>query len=87
MALASTASRPATVTIMIRPSVGRDGRSYKVDFSKVRSGIFFGMGVDLDVNEKRFDLPVGQLEDKGDLRSGSILGLVIGYSIFHGVFR
>jgi hypothetical protein len=45
------------------------------------------MGVDLDVNEKRFDLPVGQLEDKGDLRSGSILGLVIGYSIFHGVFR
>jgi hypothetical protein len=60
MALASTASRPATVTIMIRPSVGQDGRSYKVDFSKARSGIFLREGMDSDVNEKRFDLPVGQ---------------------------
>jgi hypothetical protein len=61
MALASTASRPATATIMIRPSVGQDGRSYKVDFSWRESGIFFEIGVDLDVNEKRFDFPVGQV--------------------------
>jgi hypothetical protein len=70
MALASTASRPATVTIMIRPSVGQDGRGYKVDFSKVRSGIFLREGMDSDVNETRFDLPVGRLCAIDDPLSG-----------------
>jgi hypothetical protein len=49
------------VTIMMRPSVGRDRRSYKVDFSSRESGIFFEIGMDSDVNETRFDLPVRQV--------------------------
>ena len=35
--LASTASRPASVTIAIRPSVGRDGEIYTTDLGRAKS--------------------------------------------------
>src|SRR5256714_12503609 len=38
---ASTASRPAFVTIAIRPSVGRDGAGYSFDLGRVRTNMFF----------------------------------------------
>jgi hypothetical protein len=44
---ASTASRPASVTIASRPFVGRDGQSYRVDLPDGLSGIFFGSGLDM----------------------------------------
>jgi hypothetical protein len=55
-ASASTASRPAAVTIACRPSVGRDSGSSKVDLGKARSGIFLREGLD----RPAADLPVGQ---------------------------
>jgi hypothetical protein len=54
---ASTASRPAFVTIASRPSVGRDGGGYIADLGKSRSGIFLQMGLDGQIG----DLPVGQI--------------------------
>src|ERR1700736_1715592 len=45
-AAASTASHPASVTIAIRPSVGRDGRGCRFDLGLPRSGIFLQMGLD-----------------------------------------
>jgi hypothetical protein len=36
--LASTAYRPASVTIAIRPAEGRDGQPYVTDLSEARSG-------------------------------------------------
>jgi hypothetical protein len=45
-ASASTASRSAIVTIMSRPSVGRDGGINKGVSTKRRSEIFFEMGLD-----------------------------------------
>src|SRR5437764_14166952 len=38
---ASTASRPAFVTIAIRPSVGRDGAGYRFDLGRMRTNMFF----------------------------------------------
>src|SRR5260370_38057052 len=43
---ASTASRPASVTIASRPSVGRDGEGYRSDLGLRRRGIFLQMGLD-----------------------------------------
>jgi hypothetical protein len=43
---ASTASHPAFVTIMIRPSLGWDGASSKSDLGQTRSGIFLQRGLD-----------------------------------------
>ena len=43
---ASTASRPASVTIASRPSGGRDGEGYRFDLGKARSGIFLQEGLD-----------------------------------------
>ena len=58
-AAASTASRPAFVTIAKRPSVGRDGESSRIDLGQVGTEIFFGK------SEKRLDSPgnslVGQI--------------------------
>jgi hypothetical protein len=54
---ASTASRPASVTIASRPSVGRDGGGYRSDLGVRRSGIFSQRGLD----RKFSDLPVRQL--------------------------
>src|ERR1700692_3241944 len=45
-AAASTASRPASLTIRIRPSVGRDGEGYSFDWGHARTEIFFKMGLD-----------------------------------------
>jgi hypothetical protein len=51
---ASTASRPASVTIASRPSVGRDGREYAGVSDKKRSGIFFRRGVDMRLTNPPF---------------------------------
>jgi hypothetical protein len=56
-AAASTASRPASVTIAIRPSVGRDGGGYRSDLGQVRTGIFLQRGLDRRTTEQ----PVGQI--------------------------
>src|ERR1700675_738536 len=45
-AAASTASRPASVTIAIRPSGGRDGEGYSFDLGKSRREIFCEKGLD-----------------------------------------
>jgi hypothetical protein len=56
-AAASTASRPAFVTIMIRPSVGWDGESSRFDSTKQGTGIFLKRGLDTRVSKQ----PVGQI--------------------------
>ena len=45
-ASASTASRPAAVTIATRPSVGRDGCEYACDLGLRKNRIFFRKGLD-----------------------------------------
>src|ERR1700738_4490756 len=45
-AAASTASRPASVTIAIRPSGGRDGEASKSDLGQTGTEIFLQMGLD-----------------------------------------
>jgi hypothetical protein len=45
-AAASTASRPASVTIASRPSVGRDGEGSRDDLGGAGSGIFLQRGLD-----------------------------------------
>src|ERR1700674_5018321 len=54
---ASTASRPAFVTIAKRPSVGQDGGGYRSDLGKMRTKIFLQMGMDSRTTEQ----PVGQI--------------------------
>src|ERR1700688_2385550 len=51
--LASTASRPASVTIAIRPSVGRDGGGYRSDLVKRGTKIFLQMGLDSNPKSAR----------------------------------
>ena len=58
---ASTASRPAFVTIASRPSGGRDGGGYRSDLGKARREIFLRMGLDTRINK----LPVGQISCLG----------------------
>src|ERR1700736_6351562 len=41
---ASTASRPAAVTIACRPSVGRNGGGYRSDLGQEKTGIFLREG-------------------------------------------
>src|ERR1700688_3290287 len=60
-ASASTASRPASVTIAIRPSVGRDDASRKCDLPDGESEIFFQTALDTPQLGRRSDLPVGQI--------------------------
>jgi hypothetical protein len=45
-AAASTASRPAFVTIAIRPCMGRDGAGYGFDLGEAGRNIFLQMGMD-----------------------------------------
>ena len=66
-AAASTASRPASVTIAIRPSVGRDGEGYRVDLGQTGTEIFLQMGLDSQITKQ----PVGQISR---LRSLSYAG-------------
>src|ERR1700686_2267237 len=54
-ASASTASRPAAVTIACRPSVGRDREGYRSDLGFRKTRIFLQTGLDT----KTADLPVG----------------------------
>ena len=56
-AAASTASHPASVTIAIRPSGGRDGEAYRFDLGQAGTEIFLEMGLD----SRMTDLPVGQI--------------------------
>jgi hypothetical protein len=58
-ASASTASRPASVTIASRPSVGRDGGLSASDLPDMLSEIFLKMGLDRGRGGSRTDLPVG----------------------------
>jgi hypothetical protein len=53
----STASRPASVTIASRPSVGRDGSGYRSDLGRRRTKIFLQRGMDSRPTEQ----PVGQI--------------------------
>src|ERR1700704_3268966 len=62
-AAASTASHPASLTIRIRPSVGRDGESSRIDLGQVGTEISFGK------SEIRLDSPVKKPPD------GQITGL------------
>jgi hypothetical protein len=54
---ASTASRPASVTIAIRPSVGWDAKSSRCDLGWTETEIFLQRGLDTPVNKP----PVGQI--------------------------
>jgi hypothetical protein len=45
-AAASTASHPASMTIAIRPSGGRDGEGYRCDLGQAGTEIFLQMGLD-----------------------------------------
>jgi hypothetical protein len=56
-AAASTASHPASVTIAIRPSGGRDGEGSRTDLGQAGTEIFLEMGLD----SRMTDLPVGQI--------------------------
>jgi len=56
-AAASTASRSASVTIAIRPSVGRDGEGYRSDLGQAGMEIFLQPGLDSQLAEQ----PVGQI--------------------------
>jgi hypothetical protein len=58
---ASTASRPAFVTITKRPSGGWDDGSYSFDLGKRRSGIFLKKGLDSLIDK----LPAGQISGWG----------------------
>src|ERR1700694_2150993 len=64
---ASTASRPAAVTIACRPSVGRNGGGYRSDLGKERTGIFLREGLDTGVAEQ----PVGQIREGTELALSS----------------
>src|SRR5258705_6375896 len=55
---ASTASRPASVTIAIRPSVGRDGEGCRCDLGQAKTKIFLRTGLDRgNQNAEPFDPP------------------------------
>jgi hypothetical protein len=57
---ASTASRPASVTIASRPSVGQDGRVRKGDLPDGKSGKFFAEGLDKGQSEHKLICPSGK---------------------------
>ena len=57
---ASTASRPSSVTIAKRPSVGRDVDGYASDLGRAKTEIFLQKGLDRPSRKTRTDLPVGQ---------------------------
>jgi hypothetical protein len=59
--LASTASRPAFVTIASRPCVGRDGVRHTPDLHFGKTEIFFRKGLDKRPNAKSQTAPDGQI--------------------------
>src|SRR3979411_3128703 len=56
-AAASTASHPASVTIAIRPSGGRDGEGSRTDLGQTGTGIFLQMGLGNEIAQQ----PAGQI--------------------------
>src|SRR3981081_419313 len=58
-AAASTASHPASVTIAIRPSVGRDGEASRSDLGQAGTEIFLEIGLD----SRTTDRPSGKSAD------------------------
>jgi hypothetical protein len=62
-AAASTASRPASLTIRIRPSVGQDGEGFISDLGLRKTRIFFPMGLDSPNHTK--SSPSGALFSSG----------------------
>src|SRR6266851_3997518 len=64
-AAASTASHPASLTIRIRPSVGRDTKSSRSDLGCVGTEISFGK------SEIRLDTPVNKRPD-GQISNGTV---------------
>src|SRR5260370_25132867 len=74
-AAASTASRPAFVTIMIRPSVGWDGGINKSVSIKWRSRIFLQRGLDTRINK----LPVGQISRLSRSTRGAEIGVFFSF--------
>jgi len=68
-ALASTASRPAFVTIAKRPSVGTGRLGYASDLGQAKTEIFLPKGLDRQTGKTRSDLPVRQILRKDGLSS------------------
>ena len=60
-ALASTASRPAFVTIAKRPSVGTGRLGYAADLAQAKTEIYLQKGLDRQTGKTRSDLPVRQI--------------------------
>src|SRR5947199_3116995 len=60
-ALASTASRPASVTIAKRPSVGTGRLGYAADLGQAETEIFLQKGLDRQTGKTPSDLPVRQI--------------------------
>jgi len=71
-AAASTASHPASVTIAIRPSGGRDGGINKSVSTKRRSEIFLRKGLDTNLARQ----PVGQISGSRTKRRSSVRRLI-----------
>jgi hypothetical protein len=89
---ASTASRPAFVTIASRPCMGRDGARYTSDLHFGKTEIFFRKGLDKRPNAKSQTAPDGQItcvskrspEERSDsrgLRSPAWRCAYAGYSL------
>src|SRR5260370_12518324 len=62
---ASTASRPALMTLRNAPSVGQDGGSCRDDVPDGRSEIFFAEGLDRLRTAGRSDFPGGRIRGSG----------------------
>src|SRR5256884_8810588 len=60
-ALASTASRPAFVTIANRPSVGRDSERSRSDLRQTRRKIFLQKGLDRHFGKHEVICPSGRI--------------------------
>src|ERR1700676_1814428 len=81
---ASTASRPSSVTIAKRPSVGRDARDIKVILVKREREYFCKRGLDRPSRKTRTDLPVGQNQidrftefaERDDVSAAAVYSLV-----------
>ena len=59
-AAASTASRPALMTLRNAPLSGRDSDGFRSDLGQARRKIFLQMGLDKPFRKTRSDLPVRQ---------------------------
>ena len=74
--LASTASRPASVTMASAPRVGRDGGGYRGDLGLLKIRIFFQKGLDRPLTKPPGDLPVG-LRVRAMMAIPSVAGVLL----------